>query len=394
MSYSSLGAISANPAVAVIAAVRANIARDRLAVADPEKANLNPWGKTQPQLDFKPGFPITLLVNWDAQGNTSPGVTEVRPGYAKFGKLMMPESDHGSTRPDPPPGDRNPFPTIDCFNYGERRIDFNTLYDGKYAELAGLSSLLIYKERRMRRLLDTLALPQFGFPTGLDALAYDASLHARYVVAPGFHEAVKAARKKFNDDFPDSRWQRGAKWSFVCNQNMIDAQWNDPRGSAIKTLALVAGGLVAGWLWYSNPAGLIFTIMTSKRRPTINPVGGKCPRGFVNQSDLNWIQKAQQFASGACVLAAENTLKFDTWVDPKNALATCVGKTVLGALCVQGPLGGHVSGVYGLHARRIPVWYAVQKVGRTIAPTPWFAGFLDCLLGGDSGSRLLRTVKK
>ena len=391
MSYSSLGAIYANPAVAAIAAERANIARDRLAVADPEKANLNPWGKTQPQRDLKPGFPITLLVNWDAQGNTSPGVTEVRPGYAKFGKLMMPESDHGSTRPDQRPG-TDPPPTIDCFNYGQRKIDFNTLYDGKYAQLAGLSSLLVYKERRMRRLLDTLALAQSGFPTGLDALAYDASLNARYVVAPGFHAAVKAARKKFNDDFPDSRWKRGAKWSFVCNQDMIDAQWNDPRGSALKTLALVAGGLAAS-VFLSPVAGLI-TIMTAYHRPSVNPVGGKCPRGFVNHSDLNLAQKIQQGRTRRCILPAKNTLSFDTWVDPKNALATCVGKTVVGALCVQGQLGGHVSGVYGPQARRIPVWYAVQKVGGTIAPTPWFAGFLDCLLGGDSGSRLLRTVKK
>lgn len=341
------------------------------------QAAISPWGKTQPALPVTQGWPMTLPAVWDAQGDYSKGVTEVHPSSAKFQQLSLPESDRGSY---PSQGDPNAPANIDCFDYGERRIDPNTLSDAKYAQLAGQPSLLFFKEERMRRLLDTLSVPQFGFPSGLDALAYDASLQQTYSVAPGFLKAVVAARQKFSSEFPKSRWRRGAKWSFTCPQVMIDEQWNDPRGSAMKTLAMGSGALLA-LVWPLAPFVAIYEVMTAYRRPAIDPVNGACPRGFVSKSDLNLIQKAQQIGTKDCVLAAGNQLSFDTWVDPKNALATCVGQSVISAPSVQGPLGGLLKGVSGVYARRIPVWVAVRKVGRQIEPTPWFAGFLNCILG-------------
>ena len=254
-----------------------------------------PWGRTAPSGQFPNAnrWPIAIDAAWDVTGKFDPvkgQSTEIRPSGANYQGLKMTESDHSSFSVDQDLNDYRFVKYKSCDNAMVRGMS-----DARYAVLAGPSALLFFKEDRMRRLLDTLALPQYGFASGIAALAYDASLLERVEPAPGFVEATVAARDAFRKRFPRNRWTR-VKKAF-----RVDCEDN-----------------------YSMP---------------------------------------------------------DAWRDPKNAVATEVGKLVLAAPAVAKTGGSIFSHVWGEQARRIPVWLAVKKSGRFVFPTIWFGNFLSAVLG-------------
>lgn len=254
-----------------------------------------PWGRTAPAggaMFVGNPWPIAIDAAWDVTGKVDPvkgQSTEIRPSGANYQGLKMTESDHSSFSVDQDLNDYRFVKYKSCDNAMVRGMS-----DARYASLAGPAALLFFKEDRMRRLLDTLALPQYGFASGIAALAYDASLLERVEPAPGFVEATVAARDAFHKRFPRNRWTR-VKEAF-----RVDCEDN-----------------------YSMP---------------------------------------------------------DAWRDPKNAVATEVGKLVLAAPAVAEG-GSIISHVWGDYARRIPVWLAVKKSGRFVFPTIWFGNFLSAVLG-------------
>lgn len=290
MTYCALGQSTTKPLSPVaVKALAPAVASFREAVA-------HPWGRTLTQQEQATLYP---LYGWPIPG---------RSALSKHQGLQVSETDFMLASEDARPTlAANNVKFASC-----SRLIIQSLPDKELAARAGAATLLFFKEDRMRRLLDTLALPQFGFPDGLAALAYDASLMAPVAANPSFVVAVKRARSEFLNRFPRTRWKRKPEaWRFDCEKDFIMS---------------------------------------------------------------------------------------DAWVDPANAAQTCVGKAVLAAPSVGRyfKYGGdsQLSAVSGPKARRIPVWEAIRRQGNTLVPTPWFEGFLNCLLGQDwRTARALRSFK-
>lgn len=262
---------------------------------------------------------------------------------ARHAGLVQPESDFSLSSCDAVGGRQRPF----CVGKNDY---IRVLSDAGYAASAGAQALLYFKEQRMRRLLDELALSRDGFPNGLRALAYDASLVEPVTVPGSLVLAVKAAKSAFDAQFPKSRWSL-VEWVFVCDSDMLKAD----RDSWISSLTTAFESALS-----------IGTLVNQD-------ASGNCPRGFTSKGIG---------LPGKCNPLDQLSLRRKRWQDPANAEQTCVGKAVLAAPTFCAP-GSEIDLVYGPKSRRIPVWAAIRRVGRELAPTPWFAGFLNCILGTD-----------
>jgi hypothetical protein len=84
--------------------------------------------------------------------------------------------------------------------------------DPAYRQLKGELSFYRVQEKRVRHLLARLVHPMYGFGSGLEAFAYDASFCRPVTVAPRLLAGVRRALALLDQQYPDDRWrkQKGA----------------------------------------------------------------------------------------------------------------------------------------------------------------------------------------
>lgn len=80
--------------------------------------------------------------------------------------------------------------------------------DALYLQRKGAQTMYYVKEQRVRRLLSWLANPYYGFPSGLQAFAYDASFCGSVQVRWHIINAVRQALNVLNQRYPKSRWKK------------------------------------------------------------------------------------------------------------------------------------------------------------------------------------------